>query len=67
MIRARMENRLKALEFVEKRYRSTDPEYAAYGYSLHLDDLQWLMEEGKRAECRDLPLLPSTEKMPSER
>lgn len=67
MIHARMESRLKALEFVEKRYRSTDPEYAAYGYSLHLDDLQWLMEEGKRAECHDLPLLPSTEKMPSER
>ncbi|HET7688536.1 MAG TPA: hypothetical protein VFK46_07875 [Candidatus Macondimonas sp.] len=67
MIRARMENRLRALEFVEKRYRNTDPEYLPYGYSLHLDDLQWLMAEGKRAECHDLPVLPSTVRMPSEK
>jgi hypothetical protein len=58
MIRARMQNSVQDLDFVEKRYRAIDPDYADRSRNLRLMDLRWLQDEGKRAGCNDLPLLP---------
>jgi hypothetical protein len=58
MIRSRMRNSLQDLDFVEQRYRVTDPHYADNSRSLRFTDLRWLQEEGKRAGCNDLPPLP---------
>ena len=58
MISARVRNALKSLDFVEQRYRGTDPDYADYGRSLRLTDVRWLREEEKRAGCNNLLPLP---------
>lgn len=57
-VRSQMYHSLQALNFVEQRYRSTDPHFADNGRRLHWKDLRWLQEEGERAGCRDLPSLP---------
>jgi hypothetical protein len=55
LIRARMQNSLQGLDFVERRYRVTDPDYANRGRDLRLTDLKWLQEEGRRAGCTNFP------------
>ena len=58
MIRAGIQNALQALDFVERRYGATDPEYAEYGRSLRLLDLKRLKEEARRAGCNEPRPLP---------
>lgn len=64
MIRTRMKNALQAQDFVEQKYRATDPDYADYGRSLRLTDLRWLQEEGIRAGCDNLLSLPQLQQLP---
>jgi hypothetical protein len=58
MISVGIQNALRALDFVEQRYGTTDPEYADYVRSLRLMDLKRLREEGKRTGCNGLQPLP---------
>ena len=64
MIRTRMKNALQTKDFVEQRYRATDPDYADFGRSLRLTDLKWLQEEGKRSGCDNLLSLPQLHQLP---
>ncbi len=57
MIRDRMENTLGDLNFIEKRYRTTDPEFADYHRKRYLNTLKLLQKEGAKNTCSDLPTL----------
>lgn len=61
MIRAKMQDSLQAVFFVEQRYRSSDPYFADNGRRTHWKDLRLLQAEGERSGCRDLPPLPQDE------
>jgi hypothetical protein len=58
MIRNRMVNALEDLNFVEQKYRTTDPGYADYHRNRYLTDLRRLQKDGKGNFCSDLPSLP---------
>jgi hypothetical protein len=61
MIRARMRNSLNALDFVEQRYRRTDPTYADRRRDSTMNELKWLQDRGKSAGCDGLQPLPGEE------
>ncbi len=54
----RMRDTLKDLNFIEKKYRTTDPKYADYSRNLRLRDLRDLQNKGQDAGCGNLPHLP---------
>jgi hypothetical protein len=58
MIHSRMQSSLQDLDFVEQRYRATNPDLADQGRRHHLKDLRWLQAEGRRAGCSDDVPLP---------
>ncbi|MFH0781963.1 MAG: hypothetical protein V2B20_08430 [Pseudomonadota bacterium] len=54
MIRSRIQNSLVAMDFVEQRYRRTDPKYANSRRDHNIHELEWLHDQGKVASCNDL-------------
>jgi hypothetical protein len=61
MIRARLRNSFLALDFIEQRYRRTDPAYADRSRENTMRELKWLQDQGKSAGCADLQPLPGEE------
>jgi hypothetical protein len=60
-IRSRMQISLEALDFIEQRYRFTDPEYADHRRKYISYELKMLHDQGKSAGCDDLQQLPRDE------
>jgi hypothetical protein len=62
MIISQMQNAVLNLDFVERRYRTTDPIYADDERRLRLGDINRLQEDGRQAQCGGLPQLSKNEK-----
>jgi len=58
MIRNRIVDTIKDLNFIGQKYHSSNPEFSDYHRSRYLIDLKRLQEAGERAFCNDLPIFP---------